>query len=458
MKEHGNATTGSEQGKRDEDPMETTLDTIIEALNKDPNKFINGLIPGGHAVRRHVDKTQIDVLNRTLQNSPPEDRKKNFSASAFATEDDFYEYVALTLQDNAKRIVEWLQDPTQKPKSFETSTPGEFTGYGFKYSGDLPSVFRCQSSTCHVELSKKERQDPSQPYTVKDIRLVTAYPIITGDKGKRQVKDLRPLIWQTSEYQSASATRQAWLDYIGNDPDTAVAYSKENKCLFIYFGQEGENRIIIGKKPSHYVLAAQEDDMDTLLLQEIRNTDDLPESQMTFPLNADGPARKVMYEKWPEILRVADGLRKKAQENLELKHKETRRRLSPKSKTADPEPIPKSDQPEPPASCKPKKKLKRTNRKCKKALTATNITTRPPGQVPKPKTTDTQEPEPIPAPAPTPQATYSALSQEQAIQQQAAGLLNRSDSSVRRFLQESERLNVLQEEQQKKPKNNKYDE
>lgn len=165
-----------------------------------------------------------------------------------------------------------------------------------------------------------------------------------------------------------------------------------------------------------------------------------------------------MYEKWPEILRVADGLRKKAQENLELKHKETRKRLPPKDKTADPEPIPESDQPEQPASCEPKKKLKRTNRKCEKALATTDITASPPKQIPNPKTKGTQEPEPTPAPAPTPQATYFTLSQKQAIQQQTAGLLNRGDSSVRQFLQEGERLNALQEEQQKKPKNNKYDE
>ena len=193
----------------------TTEDILLENLSNDAIRFINKTMQGGHADSRHVNRSVVDVLDRTLKNAPPKEQKKNFSSSAFASPNDFYDYVTRTMIEAITDISTWLQDPTTKPFGTDFSTKNKFIGYGFKYQGKVPSIFEYKSRGCHIELSKKQRKDPTKPYTLDDIRLVTAYPIITEPDGQQQLKDLRPLIRQTPEYKNANPVRQAWLDYIG---------------------------------------------------------------------------------------------------------------------------------------------------------------------------------------------------------------------------------------------------
>ena len=411
----------------------TTEDILLENLSNDAIRFINKTMQGGHADSRHVNRSVVDVLDRTLKNAPPKEQKKNFSSSAFASPNDFYDYVTRTMIEAITDISTWLQDPTTKPFGTDFSTKNKFIGYGFKYQGKVPSIFEYKSRGCHIELSKKQRKDPTKPYTLDDIRLVTAYPITTEPDGQQQLKDLRPLIRQTPEYKNANPVRQAWLDYIGNQPSLAVLISENRKYLLTYFGQNNENLIVLGKKPTHYTLTSHDQTSDTSLLQKIREAGELPETQMSFPLSRDGTARDIMRATRPDVLETTDGLHAAIRTNLESKRKTQRK---------------------PKKTLTPLSKPENSTDENEQEHTAQNKAPTPqPAEEPGTKQRPDIPPQPQTQPTPGP-----TTSLEDAIKRQTAGLLSRGGTAVLNALNDGKQINDAQEAQKENPSGNKYDE
>lgn len=419
------------------DKHEDPSASLIEAIKNQPD-IIDRLAQPGHSKKRHLGPSPADTMDRVLKRIHPEtlesrlanpNRKNKLNvSSAFASKQQYTDTITAAILENIDRISNWLQsEATSQLDLPPFKTENAAIGFGFRFDAKsgVPRLYEYESKTCHITLQKGARSDEQTgPYTLDNIYIQTAYPVIIDGYqiDVTPTPDLRPVVKTTDTYESADAITQAWFDHIANNPQLSVIPTQD-KHLKIYLCQQAERNIIrIGQNEQDYTVMP-DGTQPTQLIKDIQKEGNFPENRLVFII--EGPVRNVIEAAHPDELAQADALLQNIQDKL-------------KTKTG------------------PKKGLKRSLPK--KQSSNDNDTKR---QTSEPKIQESQEaqdPEPTPVPVPMPQATYSALSQKQAIQQQTAGLLNRGDSSVRRFLQESERLNALQEEQQKKPKNNKYDE
>lgn len=155
-----------------------------------------------HFLSQHVGKTEVDRMERVLNNVSND--------STFESKEAAENFINDALLYRAKDVAEWCETDTQENTMafkvcFREDEGYDAIGTGFTYSSKNNTIKEHKTNALTLVLRKELTSELK-------FNILTAYPDMFDPNIQQTHKDLRPIIRQTKNYQQSDITGKTYLE------------------------------------------------------------------------------------------------------------------------------------------------------------------------------------------------------------------------------------------------------